>query len=149
MAVKFPAITVWQPHASLIAAGVKEYETRSWKPILAVGSIIMIHAGKTDSKGQRLQAQYLEQTFGEAVAKAKMLFDSLPHYPRGFILCACRYQGAFDTETLRPNMTSQELAFGDFKAGRWAWKLEVLKLAKPPISAPGKQGVWWWSDNIQ
>lgn len=24
------AITIWQPYASLIAAGLKEYETRSW-----------------------------------------------------------------------------------------------------------------------
>ena len=40
-------ITLWQPWASLIADGVKQYETRSWKPPWhLVGKRIAIHAAK-------------------------------------------------------------------------------------------------------
>lgn len=43
----FPAITVYQPWASLIAYGFKEFETRHWQPPQKyIGELIAIHAGK-------------------------------------------------------------------------------------------------------
>ena len=40
-------LTVWQPHASLIAFGYKTVETRSWAPpASAIGKDLLIHAGK-------------------------------------------------------------------------------------------------------
>lgn len=47
MAEGLPAITVWQPWASLIALGVKTIETRSWPaPDRLVGQRIGIHAAR-------------------------------------------------------------------------------------------------------
>lgn len=41
------AISLWQPYASLIAAGIKQFETRSWAPPKAmIGQTIAIHAAK-------------------------------------------------------------------------------------------------------
>jgi hypothetical protein len=40
------AITLWQPWASLIARGLKRYETRSWAPPASlIGKRLAIHAG--------------------------------------------------------------------------------------------------------
>jgi hypothetical protein len=46
-------LTVWQPWAWALAAGVKDVENRDWQPPpKAVGGFIAIHAGKTwDSEG--------------------------------------------------------------------------------------------------
>lgn len=40
------ALTIWQPWASMIMAGVKPFEFRSWRPPRAtIGQRIVIHAG--------------------------------------------------------------------------------------------------------
>jgi activating signal cointegrator 1 len=46
------AISLWQPWASLIAAGAKPFETRSWAPPRElIGQPIAIHAAKKVDKG--------------------------------------------------------------------------------------------------
>jgi hypothetical protein len=41
-----PAITLWQPWATLVARGLKVHETRSWwPPAWLVGKRLAIHAG--------------------------------------------------------------------------------------------------------
>ena len=41
------AITLWQPWATLVATGLKEYETRSWAPPEdLIGRRLAIHAAK-------------------------------------------------------------------------------------------------------
>lgn len=43
------------------------------------------------------------------------------------------------------DMTDQ-LPFGDFAPGRWAWLLDDTKPVDPPIPAKGKQRVWNWDE---
>lgn len=46
------AISLWQPWASLIAAGIKPFETRDWAPPRElIGQRIAIHAAKKIDKG--------------------------------------------------------------------------------------------------
>jgi len=53
------AISLWQPWASLIAAGLKPYETRDWfPPAKLIGQKIAIHAAKKVDKGA---AQFAEE----------------------------------------------------------------------------------------
>ena len=49
--MKYPAISVWQPWASLLVSGDKTYENRTWKlsPEL-IGKKILIHASKKKDK---------------------------------------------------------------------------------------------------
>lgn len=64
------AITIKQPFASLIAAGVKEYEFRTWKT--KYRGEILIHAGKSiDKKAMEKFEEYgLEYPSGCIIAKA-------------------------------------------------------------------------------
>lgn len=71
------AITIKQPFASLIAAGLKEYEFRSWKTNYR--GEILIHAGKGIDKDamKKFESLKLEYPTGCIIAKAK-LTDCVP-----------------------------------------------------------------------
>ena len=58
------AITLWQPHASLIASNAKPYETRTWSPPDSmIGKRIAIHAAKRKITGfeYSIYCKYREQ----------------------------------------------------------------------------------------
>lgn len=67
------AITIKQPFASLIAAGIKEYEFRTWKTNYR--GDILIHAGKgIDKKAMKKFEEYgLEYPSGVIIAKARLV----------------------------------------------------------------------------
>ncbi len=67
------AITIKQPFASLIAAGLKEYEFRTWKT--GYRGDILIHAGKgVDKKAMKKFESYgLEYPRGVIIAKVKLI----------------------------------------------------------------------------
>ena len=71
------AITIKQPFASLIAAGLKEYEFRTWKTNYR--GEILIHAGKGIDKDamKKFESLKLEYPTGCIIAKAK-LTDCVP-----------------------------------------------------------------------
>ena len=66
------AITIKQPFASLIAAGLKEYEFRTWKT--KYRGVILIHAGKgIDKKAMKKFEEYgLDYPTGCIIAKANL-----------------------------------------------------------------------------
>ena len=70
-------ITIKQPYASLIAAGLKEYEFRTWKT--AYRGPILIHAGKSvDREAMEKFACYdLAYPIGCIIAQAE-LTDCIP-----------------------------------------------------------------------
>ena len=65
-------ITIKQPYASLIAAGLKEYEFRTWKT--KYRGDILIHAGKgVDKKAmKKFECYNLEYPSGCIIAKATL-----------------------------------------------------------------------------
>lgn len=71
------AITIKQPFASRIAAGLKEYEFRIWKTNYR--GEILIHAGKSIDKEamKKFESVKLEYPTGCIIAKAK-LTDCVP-----------------------------------------------------------------------
>lgn len=38
-----------------------------------------------------------------------------------------------------------QLPFGDFTPGRWAWLLADIQRLNPPVPAKGRQGLWEWT----
>ena len=70
-------ITIKQPFASLIAAGLKEYEFRTWKTNYR--GEILIHAGKSIDKDAMKKFEFLNLDYptGCIIAKAK-LTDCVP-----------------------------------------------------------------------
>ena len=135
------ALTLLQPWATLVAIGAKHNETRGWST--PYRGPLAIHASKTMPAEARDFA--LHNDYCRAVLNGLWGSPAQWDFPLGKVLAVCRIASckritlASDLTTVDP----QELAFGDYTAGRYAWALRDVR-AIPPVPATGKQGLWWW-----
>lgn len=125
-----PALTLWQPWATLIQQEVKRIETRSWATNYR--GPIAIHAAKKSVYTGIIELLDLlqgdeEPPMGAVVAIANLI-DCVEMTPE-FIA----------------EQTQVELKCGDWKPGRFAWILEIIRPVVPPIPASGGQKLWNWS----
>ncbi len=150
------ALTLYQPYASLVAIGAKRIETRSWST--PYRGALMIHAGKTvpiwvrnicESEPLRTWLHkvgiryWLALPRGVAVARCELI-DCVP------INSTLRHERVVHTQwgglPAVFQLTDQEIAFGDYTPGRFAWLLANVVPYDPPISARGMLGLWEWSE---
>jgi hypothetical protein len=144
------ALTLTQPWATLVAIGAKRIETRSWGT--SYRGPLAIHAAKGFPKWA--QETCLEDQFWKALnGKRPMVLAYKPKLPCGVVLATCRLIDCRSTVYKVPNgvavfekypklETDQELEFGDYAPGRWAWVLEDVKPLPEPIPAKGSLGLW-------
>ena len=126
-------LSIKEPFATLIKDGVKRYETRSWKTNYRGEIYIHASIGLSTSLNKEKGMSYLKS-------------DIKP----GYILCRCNlvdcilmdedFINYIETET-------NEKDYGDYRLGRYAWKLEVLEVLETPILAKGRLGIWNYEDN--
>lgn len=131
------ALTIWQPWASLIAWGEKRYETRSWAP--AHRGPLAIHASIQDATVHLIPQNF---QYMKAFERAGVSWEEA--LPGGVVLCTVDLVDVVRVETLRGKISQAEEQFGDYSAGRFAWRLENVRLLERPISARGLQGLWEW-----
>jgi hypothetical protein len=141
------ALTLTQPWASLVAAGEKRIETRSWRT--AHRGPLGIHAAKDFPRPARKLCS--ESPFIAALDRAG--YRDVHELPRGALLCVVELLAcvpAANAEELSLGMaptaveslSEQERAFGDYSPGRWAWVLgEVTPLAEP-VPMEGALKLW-------
>ena len=140
------ALTLWQPWASLLAKGVKRYETRSWPAPASLypGCLVAIHAA-----ARRVN---LNDDFSEAFLRAwcaafnyppPVSLIGLTMEPRGCVLGVSRFLRCHRTEDV--DASEAERLFGDFTPGRYAWEFAPVEVFEAPIPARGMQGVWKWT----
>ena len=122
------AITIKQPFASLIAAGLKEYEFRTWKT--KYRGEILIHAGKGVDK------------------KAMKKFEHLNlEYPSGCIIAKGTLADCIKVDDeLRKKLSERnaEIYSSIIKHTEWegyGFKLENI-VKTEPIPAKGKLSIW-------
>lgn len=127
-------ISVMQPWASLISLSMKRYETRSW--YTNYRGPLAIHASKSFPRWA--QDLCMEDPFREALKS-----EWIELLPTGAIIATCRLVRCVSTFSLIGEISEQEMAFGDFTPGRYAWELvDVLPIG--PIPAKGSLGLWEW-----
>ena len=160
------AITIRQPWASLLACGAKQYETRSWAT--KYRGAIAIQAGKI-----RLSLNKFVYDVGvDFTTRAELaldehgIFPGENHYdglPYGAVIATAelvgchkivRYGGrgcastdpgwlvSEDGQIYEP--TEQEILFGDWTPGRYAWELANVQMLPEPVLVRGQQGLWNW-----
>ena len=134
--MRYKALSLWQPWASLIALGAKQYETRSWSTNYR-GELV-IHAAKRFARAE--QALCATRPFIDWLVDGDIM--SVKDMPLGVCLCVVELVDVVHTEVIAPSLSQQELAFGDYTPGRYAWKLEVVRVFDEPIPARGYQGLW-------
>jgi hypothetical protein len=137
-------LTLSQPWATLVAIGAKKIETRSW-PTNYRGEVA-IHAGLNEEPDQAIIARH--PAFLDKLRSAGYTINLSSPFaawdvPRGVILAVCRIEECVRVEALetRP-ITAYEYAFGDYRPGRWAWRLADVRPLPKPVKCRGAQRLW-------
>jgi hypothetical protein len=130
-------ITLQQPWATLVVMGAKTYETRGWSTNHR--GRILIHAGKS-------------REMGSAVIHLPPFKKFIPDFhalPFGAIVGEACVSYTVQTENVRKKIFgTDELAFGDYSTGRFAWKLTEPKSYKNPVYCNGSLSLWDCPDEI-
>ena len=156
------AITILQPWASLIACGAKKIETRGWAT--KYRGPIAIHAGKSTTLSP-WSGEFSTKTRDAIVSmlwpeardnRYVSITDSWEELPRGKVIAVadlvdCVQVVGFDDFANAPILdrkewllqNANEVAFGDYRVGRYAWLLENVRPITP-VPARGQQGLWNW-----
>lgn len=145
-----PALTVYQPWASLIIAGAKQVEWRGWAcPQWVVGHRIAIHAGARPARADEI-ADILERldsgetSLDPALTRRLLIETHRLSWPLSSVLGTALIGAAIPAlEWVKANspefMDSNRLDHQKF-----AWPLSKIERFEPPIPARGAQGFWRW-----
>ena len=147
------AISVTQPWSTLIAIGGKNIETRSWRT--DYHGWIAIHAAKSMHGADEMRC--LREPFYSALRKAGLKIpcrlERGAHLTltRGAIVAVANLHKveririrAADGATIIPSwpIPKEEIPFGDYTPGRYAWVLTNSRPLKEPIPCRGALGLW-------
>lgn len=136
------ALSIWQPWASLIMAGKKKIETRSWPaPYSIRGQRIAIASTSTIRAKQK--RAFDEPGFRKHYASTEL--PPVDDLPLGCVLGTAMVSGCreIDSELIQ-DLDPQEEAFGIYGPGRFAWFLNDPQPMEKPIAVRGAQGLWNW-----
>ncbi|MFN6572358.1 ASCH domain-containing protein [Dendronalium sp. ChiSLP03b] len=134
------AISLWQPWASLIAMGLKQYETRSWRTNYQ-GPLLICSAQRNYPEQQQIYADIFykyQQVFAES--DNWLMWDELP---RGYAIALVELAGCIKMDEAFIQARSQlEIDCGEWSVGRYAWRLENVRKTIVPIKVRGRQGLF-------
>lgn len=144
------ALTLTQPWASLVAAGAKTIETRSWRT--SYRGWLAIHA----AQGFPWDCQELcsQEPFTGALAAAG--YTEWRQLPRGSVAAVVRLRDCCPTRAAHgdwlppwlPEEGTREHAFGDFSPRRYGWFLEDVRRFPEPIPTKGALSLWEWECSL-
>lgn len=143
-----PALSLWQPYASLVVTGTKRHETRGWSPGSLTGRRIAVHAALRAPKRAEIDMLHplVCMCFGE------MWYRDLP---RGVFVGTVEVESASkvvdypddglnELVQLEDGYVFQDDYLGDYSVGRWVWRLKEPRQFAEPVPARGHQRVWIW-----
>lgn len=129
-------LSLWQPWASLIAAGVKQDETRHW--FTPWRGPLAIHASK------RLDLAGAPDALCDAALGLGWRHGGLPS---GAIVAVAELADVLPADLVAATgrLTRANLAAGNFAPGRFAWRLANVRALRRPIPGVGRQGLFNWT----
>jgi hypothetical protein len=138
------ALTLWQPWAAFVAAGIKVYETRSW--YTKHRGRIAIHAAVQTGYEGGLE-RYMDC----------LVKNGLKHLlaAEGAIICVGHLLSCDPTTTDRWTkpigdlVSCQERDLGNFSPGRYAWRIEPVTPLRRPVFCRGAQGLWSMPHDVE
>jgi hypothetical protein len=128
-------LSLTQPWATLVAIGAKRFETRSWRT--GYRGALAIHAAKGFPK-ECIALCYTEP-FRSKLLRAG--YNNPHELPRGQVIAVVMLKDCVSTNHFRPARHTDEFAFGDYSANRYAWQLDSATPIKP-FEARGALGIW-------
>lgn len=135
------ALTLTEPFSTLMMLQAKRVETRSFKlPNNIIGQDVIIHSAKAYPK--MYQRLCNTEPFRSALRPEGVRV--CPELNCGMGLCVVKFIGCRRTEDVRSQLTPQELAFGNYFDGRYAWFTEYVERWASPVPHIGRLGFWEW-----
>ena len=124
------ALTLYQPWASFVAHGLKQWETRSWQT--EYRGPIAIHSAR-----RPVDEAFLSSLLGVIPT------ELLPTYfPLGCVLAEVELMEINPTEFQINFVSERERLLGDWGPGRYAWRLKLQYAVNVPWHARGGRGLW-------
>lgn len=127
------ALSLWQPWASAIAAGLKCVETRDW--FTHYRGPLLIHAATRGPKSQ----------VADWIDALGLTFD-VDDLPFGAIVAVANLTKCCHAEHVV--VSEQEELLGDYSPGRFAWMLEKIQALEKPVPYRGSQRLFNVPDSI-
>jgi hypothetical protein len=147
----YPALTIWQPWATLITEGLKPYEFRTWPaPRSLWGKRIAIHASARKVKREEVQDLLLRiRKDGARTQRLRPGAEDLLEralsapgiLPLSSVLCIATLGEPLAPRRVKAAMGRPDEPEGDFN---WAWPLTDIERLEPFVPASGAQGFWAW-----
>jgi hypothetical protein len=166
------ALTLWEPWASCVAAGLKEVETRPRPaPRALVGERIAVHSAKAWHQDIVDEAILLLGNVRGAVDRLEAHLGGSPweaaSYPLGCVVATAVLGGNVPSERVQlapaddaerrlvdindwtpPVLSIPRIEWwlGNYSPDRYAIVLRGVRAVTPPAPARGMQGWWTWDD---
>lgn len=133
------ALTLDQPFASAIALGLKTIETRSWW----TG-----HRGPLAIHAASVARLAYKPTFYHCAPEHRATFIAAGYrdfweLPLGVVVAIADIVACEPVETV--DISDQERHWGDYRPGRYAWRLANVHSLVRPIAIRGHQRIWDWN----
>lgn len=146
--IKARVISLYQPYATLMVLGEKQNETRSWDTNYR--GPVLIHA--TKSMPVWCMDLCHKEPFRSVLARHG--YHSYSNLPKGAILGQVEIMDTMPSDVwlrktaphlfgLRNPRDVQEEHFGDYSAGRFAWRTANPQRFETPYPTKGSQGFWY------
>jgi hypothetical protein len=151
-----PALTVWQPWASLIAALAKPLEWRGYpvSPRL-IGRRIAIHAGAPKVKREEIASLILRLRAEGAAGTSLVPEIALPlleawhtspgMLPLSSVLCIATLGTPITAMAYWEQHGATAADSDRIDHTKWGWPLTDIEVLEPFVPAKGMQGFWNWS----
>ncbi len=142
--IAIKALSIMQPWATLIILGAKRYETRNWSTHYR--GPLVIHA--STKFPEEVACLCLQEPFRTILKDAGYAFGA--DLPRGVLLgtvdlldCKALHRLPVGCqEGCLSGFTARELALGDYRSGRYAWKLGNPRPYTTRIAVGGRLGLF-------
>lgn len=150
------AITLWQPWATLVSAGAKQFEFRKWPaPRRLWGQRVAIHAGARPVRRDELQDLLLRLQGGNAwetgllpepaIEVLERALTAPATLPRASVLCLATLGEPIRDEALAAKLGLHSVNDSDrSEHSNWGWPLSEIEPLEPFVPARGSQGWWTW-----
>jgi activating signal cointegrator 1 len=131
------ALSLYQPWATLVVAGRKRCETRTWQT--SHRGLLAIHAARLFPR--QLRELCRREPIQRLLAEAG--FNDVAELPRGVLLGTVQVRGCVRTEEMDVDALSEtDRLLGNFGPGRWVWLLEQTAQLETPVPCRGWLGVF-------
>lgn len=149
--IRLPALTIWQPWATLIVAGAKPYEFRGYAAPRAVrGRRIAIHAGKRKPVMAEIRALRIklrgENETGLIADIALPLLERWSQDPGSLPLSSVVGTAVLGEPINASKIPEYAAAFVNdsdrAEHANYGWPLSDIRALTPPVPMRGAQGFW-------